>query len=612
MRLSRSASFWIYLLVCYVLLRTCFVAASWREGKAISYDPAGYYLALPAHFIYDDLATVSFYDSLALEYGIGDAVSHTTDLPNGNRVMKYSLGMAVLSSPGFLVGHLSALSNDTFAADGYSHPYYFWLSMWSLLWAFMGLWALRQVLLAYFDEWPVALTLLVLVLATNYIVYAGINNMMSHSFLFTLYAFLLNLTWRWHRSPNWYAAAGIGVVIGLLALSRPTDIVAALIPILWGVHSSSVIKLQAAKFRAHLPQLLLAVLVVLAIGSVQLLYWKSITGQWLYYSYDNQGFNFLRPRIYRGLFSFQKGWLIYTPAMIFAVVGLWQLYQKKRSVFWSIFLFSVINVYIIFSWKTWMYGGSVGCRAIIQSYAVWAFPLTAFIQYVVWKGKHYWKVVFGILLLFFIDLNFLMVWNAHATNGRWHAAYMSQKYYFKIMGRAHVPKDTKKFLDVKTELPNRPIKALDTLIYKSFDEPADSVIVGRSYERMKDGAGIIINQDNPLYEVSTKLPAVDGYRKVWLRANVRSFFINMEWHEWRQARLKMKFYRDGQEIGKQSIRIHWLHDNWTWHHAYFEFPLKKAFGEPSASDEVRLILDHEDGSHDVFFDDLTLEWIELE
>lgn len=611
---SRNLSFWIYLLVCYVLVRTMFLAMPWRDWFTISYDPAGYYLPLPAHFIYDDLEQFAFYDTLSQQYGIGDAVSHTVALPNGNRTLKYSLGMAVLYSPGFFVGHQVALRSDVYEADGYSKPYYISLLMWSLVWAFWGLWMLRKVLLHYFSEGATAIALALLVVGTNYLIYAGINNLMAHSFLFTLYAGLIYLSWKWHQTKRWPAAVGIGAVLGLLVLARPTELIAVIIPLLWGVARWADVPGQLQTFWRHRWQLAAAMVVVIAIGSLQLLYWKSYTGEWLFYSYQDQRFNFLRPKLWKGAFSFQKGWLIYTPVMAFAVLGFRWLYQTQRPLFWPLLLFSVVNYYIVFSWEIWMYGGSVGARAMIQSYAVWCFPLAAFVQHILTHSKRHWRIAFAVLALFFIDLNLMMTWQSHSPNGSWNADYMTRAYYWHTAGRTYVDKGNRKYLSIATELTDTRGYRIDTLLSETFDRPQDTLIAGRTQEMANSGAfSLKIDGQTGGYNKSSPLPSVDNYKDCWVRVGVQSFYTDMEWNEWRMAQLNVLFKRDGQEINRRGIRLQWLSGPWGWHHAHFEVPLADVLGrQPTPSDTVVVELYNSEGEKALFLDDLYLTWMRKE
>ncbi len=63
----------------------------------------------------------------------------------------------------------------------------------------------------------------------------------------------------------------------------------------------------------------------------QLLYWKLVSGNWLFYSYGNEGFDFLHPHIFDGLFCFKNGWLSYTPIMLFGLIGIVLMHKKKKK-----------------------------------------------------------------------------------------------------------------------------------------------------------------------------------------------------------------------------------------------------------------------------------------
>ncbi|MBK8652918.1 MAG: glycosyltransferase family 39 protein [Haliscomenobacter sp.] len=156
-------------------------------------------------------------------------------MPNGNYVLKYSCGQAILFSPFFFLAHCYAKLNDTFPADGFSVPSQFMISMGCLLMAFLGMWVLRRILLRYFSDSSVAVSLILLVLGTNYFEYGTLGSALTHSNLFTLYALLILLTIRFYEKPTYWKAVGIGGLVGLAALVRPTEILSALIPLLWGL-----------------------------------------------------------------------------------------------------------------------------------------------------------------------------------------------------------------------------------------------------------------------------------------------------------------------------------------------------------------------------------------
>ncbi|MCB0621944.1 MAG: hypothetical protein KDC41_25285, partial [Saprospiraceae bacterium] len=141
-----------------------------------------------------------------------------------------------LYSPFFLLAHLAAKVSG-YPADGFSLPYQMAISWGSLLVAVLGLWWARRNLLRYFGETTVAAALLVLVLGTNYLNYSTTGAALTHNYLFTLYALLIDQSIRWHERPGYRRAVGIGLLVGLMALVRPSEIIAATIPLLWGMRS---------------------------------------------------------------------------------------------------------------------------------------------------------------------------------------------------------------------------------------------------------------------------------------------------------------------------------------------------------------------------------------
>ena len=131
------------------------------------------------------------------------------------------------------------------------------------------------------------------------------------------------------------------------------------------------------------------------------MYWKLQTGQYLYYSYpDDQGFFFSNPQIWNNLFSWRKGWLLYTPVMIFALAGIPLLWKQNRKFFVPVLLFVVVIIYVTSSWWDWWYGGGFGIRPYIDLYGVMAIPMAAFLTWAFAIKKLYYKLaIFTLFIL---------------------------------------------------------------------------------------------------------------------------------------------------------------------------------------------------------------------
>jgi hypothetical protein len=374
MRIRNNLSVLLIALI-YILLN--FSLKLWKEPqKIIANDVIDYYAYLPALIIYDDI-------SLNFKETNGEFFADKIwgfKQENGKYVLKMSAGLAIMYSPFFLLSHLYALSS-VHPADGYSVPYGVGILIASLFYFIAGLLLLRKLLRLYFTEFTVTIVLVLVALATNVSNYIIREPGMSHTFSFFLFSAFLLLTQRWHQKADFKNSLLTGLVVGLITLVRPSNAVIILIFLLWNVvHFKSFI--EKLKFLlSRWKWILLIALFTMIIWIPQLLYWKSVTGHWFHYSYNNEGFYFLKPKIIQVLMGFRKGWLIYTPVMFFALLGFYRLFKIHKQFFWGLTAFTVLNIYIISSWWCWWYGGSFGHRAMIESYAVMALPLAAFIQY---------------------------------------------------------------------------------------------------------------------------------------------------------------------------------------------------------------------------------------
>jgi hypothetical protein len=341
---------------------------------------------LPAAFIYNDLKEVKFLDNVIDKYRPTADPYQVFTHESGNKVMKYSIGQSVMYAPFFAVAHAWASATDAYPADGFSFPYQFMISMGSLIVSFLGLFWLMTVLRFYFREGVVALTLLLIVFGTNYLNYSAIDGAMTHNNVFSLGALLLLTSHRFYVRATLSRAFLIGLCLGLMALTRPTEIIAAIIPLLWGLDltQKGALKKRLEFLGGHWGKLLAAAAVTMLIGSIQIIYWKYVSGDWLVYSYQDQGFDWLSPHLNKGFFSYKAGWLIYTPLMALSLIGFIPLLRRKSALFPVLFIHALLFIYVAFSWSVWWYGGSLGQRTMVQEYAVLAFPLAAFLSWVFW------------------------------------------------------------------------------------------------------------------------------------------------------------------------------------------------------------------------------------
>jgi Dolichyl-phosphate-mannose-protein mannosyltransferase len=404
--------------------------------NAIAWDVFGYYYYLPATFYHsaNDPKNIDWVEAVNKEYKSSSTLYQFYKLENGNWICKYSSGLAMLYSPFFLTGHIAAKVGG-WQADGYSAPYQQAMIFGCLLYSLIGLALLRKILLKYVDEVVAAVALLLIALGTNYFHNAAFQSSMPHNPLFTLYALIIWCTIRWHESQRWPHIIMLGLACGLAIASRPTEMLALLIPALWGVYSVGTVKEKISLLWNHKVMISTFGAVVFACGFPQMMYWHSLTGEWLYFSYGNnagEGFEFKHPFILQVLFSFRKGWLVYTPLMIFAIAGFYFLVKKTKESVLPIVIFFALNLYVVSSWSCWYYADSFSQRALVQSYPLIAIPFALFIAWAI-SLTPVFRIFLLTVFIFLAGLNQFQTWQLN--HGILDTSRMTAAYYWAIFGK---------------------------------------------------------------------------------------------------------------------------------------------------------------------------------
>ena len=418
-------------------------------SNILCWDVFGNYLYLPLTFIYRDLALrdVSVVHAILEQYENSATFYQAMQLPDGSHVMKYTMGFSILYAPFFFIGHAVARITG-FAADGFSAPYQYAILAGGIIYSILGIVVLSKVLARFFNERVASLVLLIVVGSTNYIIHVTMHgqNANSHNYLFLAYALILWFTIRWHESQQWKHMVPLAVVSGLAILSRPSEVVCLALPFFWGISDRKSFLHKIKLLTSNYAQVLTFILILLLIGSFQFTYWKIHTGRFLFNSYGGnpgEGFEFFRPHILHVLFSFRKGWLIYTPVMIFALAGFIPIYKLNRGLFTPLLLYFLFNLYIVSSWSAWWYAQSFGQRAMIPSYPVLALSLGYFLVWLFSQKRVVRAAGYGVLALLLLLNVFQTI---QYSNGTLHGDRMTRKYYTATFGKLHASEADRELL----------------------------------------------------------------------------------------------------------------------------------------------------------------------
>jgi hypothetical protein len=154
-------------------------------------------------------------------------------------------------------------------------------------------------------------------------------------------------------------------------------------PLLFGISSCPDMSKRCLFAKKNIGKILAVFLFMIAVWIPQSFYWHHITGDWLLYSYKDEGFNFWnRPQVLKVLFSPLNGWLIYNPAMVFAIIGLYLLRKGNQYNSWGTGAVFLLSTYLFGSWWCWWFGGAFGLRSYIDILPLLAIPLCYLIRQV--------------------------------------------------------------------------------------------------------------------------------------------------------------------------------------------------------------------------------------
>jgi hypothetical protein len=337
-------------------------------------DQWGYNSYLVSTIIYHDIKKLDkTYEATQHQFGLTPKpanspgrIGEAPDAPNGNRVLKYCYGVAILQAPFFLATHALLQGN------GYSPGYVFAVYLSTAFYVLAGMLLLMQVLRKFINSRRALFTLLLLFFGTNLLYFTLSNPGLSHPYLFFLFSCILCYTEKFYKAPSTKNAVIIGVVAGLIIVTRPVEIIVLLIPAVYIGRWDFI--------REHFRKIFLVFLSTGLVILPQLIYWKAVSGHWLYDTYPNEGFDIFHPHILEGFFSFKNGWLSYTPLMALSLAGLVLIAKKKNPFAPGIVVYTLLTIYITYSWTQWNYNAGLGSRPMVESYALLAIPFAVILD----------------------------------------------------------------------------------------------------------------------------------------------------------------------------------------------------------------------------------------
>lgn len=382
-------------------------------GKIWS-DAAHYYVYMPATFIYG-------WDMYKFPYQIDKKFEgFVLNEKTGKVEIKTTCGEAILLTPFFLAAHLSA-TIFKLPADGFSSFYQVFMLIGCVFYFTLGLFFLKKFLDYYFSHTVSLITILIIALTTQLFFYAYDSALMSHVysfFLFSSFFYFLKLYLEGgKRSFTLFALLSLS--LSLAVLLRPTNVIIVLWMAFLDLKSSRELW-QRILFFLNPKRSLVFIMIQFIVLIPQFLYWKYLSGHFVYYSYPGEVFYWAHPMLLQIWFSPFNGLFPYHPVWFLFIAGMFvMVWQRKKNAWISIFFFLLAS-YIFSSWHCWFYGGSFGFRPLAEFAVFIALPLGYLLLAIIrWKNLFLRSVMVVVFLLLGYG-NLMMFYHYNIfTGGMW-------------------------------------------------------------------------------------------------------------------------------------------------------------------------------------------------
>ncbi len=391
-------------------------------------DQTGYYVYLPGLFIYDFNPHL-FPEGIEEKTGEGFSL----DLENNKVVTRYPCGVAILQAPFFLTIHTLAGIMDQ-PRDGFSGIYHKVPNWAALFYTVLGFFFLWKFLRFYYKPYIVLSTLLILFFGTNIYYYAVDSTGMSHIYSFCLFAAAAWVTKKMlmAREKKQFAFLVIwSLLFALIVLVRPTNIL--IFPFLFTIDLQSLQEFWGRIKRfATIRNSIVVSGAFLLVFLPQFLYWKYVSGSYIFYSYEEYGFsNLASPKILELWFSPNNGMFLYSPLylLIVAAMIVKLSHRTNRLNDWVVFGTFLVLTYVFASWFIFSFGCGFGSRNFVEYNVMFALPFGYLIRK---SGK--WQLIKRMLftaliaLMVYFNLKLIESYDRCFQGGDWdfqkYASYL--------------------------------------------------------------------------------------------------------------------------------------------------------------------------------------------
>lgn len=399
-------------------------------------DGSGYYAYLTTVFVHGTTDFTKVYEFEKSHRGL-DYLAHYFHSYNGVLINKYFLGTALLILPFYLLAWLYSLITGM-PPDGYNFLFQYAVALAAAFYCSVGLLFINRTLRSFgISKWLSLLSMITILAGTNLFYYTFMHPSHSHVYSFAAVSVFVYYARSFFIKPERKQLFLTALSFGLVVLIRPTNAMVLMgIPFIAGSRDYF---MQGVNFlKSNRTMLLVAVLLSVLVIAFQLVFNLIQTGQLLIWSYQHEGFYFLHPSLFSFLFSYRKGFFVYTPMFLLIVPSLIFLFRNNRFQFWSFSLFMLLLFYILSSWWNWFFGDSFGMRALIDYFPLLMIPVVLMVKRIRLNGIALKGMLVFIVLAITLNLIQTYQYQRHII----HPDSMTkEKYWYVFLKTAKVYED---------------------------------------------------------------------------------------------------------------------------------------------------------------------------
>ena len=396
---------WMFFLILLVLstlvtLKIHHPRTNFYWKSEIWADKAGYYIYLPATFLYH-------FDVSKCPDGIEQKTGYafTVDHKNKTITTQYFYGVSLLVSPFFLLAHAVSTIGGIDEQSGFSVLFGRFMDVAAAFYLVLGLFFLWKFLQNYFREFMQYFIILTVFLGTNLFYYTIEDGLMSHLYsFFAISLFLYAMKEFLKDTGNYRFFLLMAVSLGLMFVIRPTNCLVGFFFLFWDAKSGKEI-LGRLRLILH-PGKLIPLLGIMFLFMVpQMVFWKLGHGTFIYLKYGETFTHVTDPKFAEVWFSTLNGLVPWSPLNIFIMLAmLYMVIKGDRNSIGVLCLFLGIS-YMVASYKVWYLGGGYGNRAFVEFYPLFCIPFGYLSERIFsMKGKPV-KVIYSLIILFMMYLN---------------------------------------------------------------------------------------------------------------------------------------------------------------------------------------------------------------